>query len=46
MIIEVTYLGYLAISIALTIWVARTLSNERPRFLSTASRATSGSRTR
>jgi hypothetical protein len=33
MIIEVTYLGYLAISIALTIWVARTLSKNGRVFL-------------
>ena len=33
MIIEVTYVGYLAISIALTIWVARTLSKNGRVFL-------------
>ena len=33
MIIEVTYLGYLAISIALTIWVARTLHKNGRIFL-------------
>jgi hypothetical protein len=33
MIIETTYAGYLAISIALTVWVARTLSKNGRIFL-------------